>query len=978
MSTTEATPSDAPEGSSPDGSGPDPTRAAPQVSAAFVDRHVGPDADETRRMLEAIGAASLDDLAHRVIPAVIADELDSDVLGALPEPLSESAVLAQLGDLAARNTVARSMIGLGYYGTHTPGVILRNVLENPAWYTAYTPYQPEISQGRLEALLNFQTMVADLTGMEVANASMLDEATAAAEAMTLMRRAGKSKSNRVIVDADLFPQTRAVLDTRAEPLGIEVVEASLHPDLPGCGLPDGDFFGVILQVPGASGRIVDATAIVDAAHERGALVAAGADLLAMTLVTPPGEQGADVCFGTTQRFGVPMGFGGPHAGYLAVGSKHARQLPGRLVGISKDADGNLAYRLALQTREQHIRREKATSNICTAQVLLAVMAAMYASYHGADGLRAIARRTHDAAARIADSIAAGGFSVAHANFFDTVEVHAPGQADTILARARHDGINLRRVDADTIGIACDETTTDADIDAVLRAFDVAGVTPRALAQPIENRTSEYLTHPAFNRYRTETAMLRYLRALSDKDIALDRSMIPLGSCTMKLNATTEMEPITWPGFAQLHPFAPADDTGGIRELITTLEGWLVAVTGYDRVSLQPNAGSQGEFAGLLAIRGYHLSRGDVDRDVCLIPSSAHGTNAASAVMAGMRVVVVGCRENGDVDLDDLRAKIAANEGRVAAIMITYPSTHGVFEHDVRDVCGAVHDAGGQVYVDGANLNALVGVARPGHFGGDVSHLNLHKTFCIPHGGGGPGVGPVAVREHLAPFLPGHPLADELPGSATIAAAPYGSAAILPITYAYIAMMGADGLRRATLTAITAANYVAKRLGEHYPVLYTGEDGFVAHECILDLRAITKATGVTVDDVAKRLADYGFHAPTMSFPVAGTLMVEPTESENLDEIDAFCDAMIAIRGEIELVGRGEWPAEDNPLRGAPHTAESLVGEWDHPYSRELAVYPQGLPSAGGRAKVWPAVRRIDGVYGDRNLVCSCPPIEAYSS
>ncbi len=929
-------------------------------------------------MLEAIGASSLDDLARRVIPAVIADELDSDVLGALPAPLSESAVLAQLGDLAARNTVARSMIGLGYYGTHTPGVILRNVLENPAWYTAYTPYQPEISQGRLEALLNFQTMVADLTGMEVANASMLDEATAAAEAMTLMRRAGKSKSNRVIVDADLFPQTRAVLDTRAEPLGIEVVEASLHPDLPGCGLPDGDFFGVILQVPGASGRIVDATAIVDAAHERGALVATGADLLAMTLVTPPGEQGADVCFGTTQRFGVPMGFGGPHAGYLAVGSKHARQLPGRLVGISKDADGNLAYRLALQTREQHIRREKATSNICTAQVLLAVMAAMYVSYHGADGLRAIARRTHDAAARIADSIAAGGFSVAHANFFDTVEVHAPGQADTILARARHDGINLRRVDADTIGIACDETTTHADIDAVLRAFDVAGVTPRALAQPIENRTSEYLTHPAFNRYRTETAMLRYLRALSDKDIALDRSMIPLGSCTMKLNATTEMEPITWPGFAQLHPFAPADDTAGIRELITTLEGWLVAVTGYDRVSLQPNAGSQGEFAGLLAIRGYHLSRGDVDRDVCLIPSSAHGTNAASAVMAGMRVVVVGCRENGDVDLDDLRAKIAANEGRVAAIMITYPSTHGVFEHDVRDVCGAVHDAGGQVYVDGANLNALVGVARPGHFGGDVSHLNLHKTFCIPHGGGGPGVGPVAVREHLAPFLPGHPLADELPVSATIAAAPYGSAAILPITYAYIAMMGADGLRRATLTAITAANYVAKRLGEHYPVLYTGEDGFVAHECILDLRAITKATGVTVDDVAKRLADYGFHAPTMSFPVAGTLMVEPTESENLDEIDAFCDAMIAIRGEIELVGRGEWPAEDNPLRGAPHTAESLVGEWDHPYSREVAVYPQGLPSAGGRAKVWPAVRRIDGVYGDRNLVCSCPPIEAYSS
>ncbi|WP_238419812.1 aminomethyl-transferring glycine dehydrogenase [Gordonia sp. 'Campus'] len=947
-------------------------------SDRFVDRHVGPDADETRRMLDAIDVSSLDDLAHRVVPAVIADELDSNVLGALPQPLSESEVLAQLGDLAARNTVARSMIGLGYYGTHTPGVILRNVLENPAWYTAYTPYQPEISQGRLEALLNFQTMVADLTGMEVANASMLDEATAAAEAMTLMRRAGKSKSPRVVVDADLFPQTRAVIDTRAEPLGIEVVEASLHPDLPGQGLPDGEFFGVILQVPGASGRVVDAAGIIETAHDRGALVAVGGDLLALTLITPPGEQGADVCFGTTQRFGVPMGFGGPHAGYLAVGSRHARQLPGRLVGISKDADGNLAYRLALQTREQHIRREKATSNICTAQVLLAVMAAMYASYHGADGLRAIARRTHAAAARLADSLAAGGLSVAHANFFDTIEVRTPGNADVIVERARREGINLRRVDADTVAIACDETTTDADLDAVLRAFDVAGVTPRSFAQPIENRTTEFLTHPAFNRYRTETAMLRYLRALSDKDIALDRSMIPLGSCTMKLNATTEMEPITWPGFAQLHPFAPAEDTVGIRELISTLEDWLVAVTGYDRVSLQPNAGSQGEFAGLLAIRGYHRSRGDLDRDVCLIPSSAHGTNAASAVMAGMRVVVVSCRDNGDVDLDDLREKIAANEGRVAAIMITYPSTHGVFEHDVREVCGAVHDAGGQVYVDGANLNALVGVARPGHFGGDVSHLNLHKTFCIPHGGGGPGVGPVAVRDHLAPFLPGHPLAEELPGTATIAAAPYGSAAILPITYAYIAMMGAAGLRRATLTAIAAANYVAKRLGEHYPVLYTGDDGFVAHECILDLRGITKASGVTVDDVAKRLADYGFHAPTMSFPVAGTLMVEPTESENLDEIDAFCEAMIAIREEIELVGRGEWPADDNPLRGAPHTAEALVGEWDHPYSREIAAYPQGLPSAGARAKVWPSVRRIDGVFGDRNLVCSCPPIEAYSS
>ncbi|MGP3707582.1 aminomethyl-transferring glycine dehydrogenase [Gordonia paraffinivorans] len=946
--------------------------------AGFVDRHIGPDPEELQRMLSVIGVSSLDELAHRVIPAVIADELDSDVLGALPDPIGEREVLDRLAGLAAKNSVKRSMIGLGYYGTHTPGVILRNVLENPAWYTAYTPYQPEISQGRLEALLNFQTMVADLTGMEVANASMLDEATAAAEAMTLLRRAGKSKSPRVVVDTDLFPQTRAVIETRAEPLGIEVVEATLDPAAPEHGLPDGEFFGVIVQVPCASGRIVDVAPIIEAAHERGALVAVGADLLALTLITPPGEQGADACFGTTQRFGVPMGFGGPHAGYLAVNTKHTRQLPGRLVGVSKDADGNLAYRLALQTREQHIRREKATSNICTAQVLLAVMAAMYASYHGPEGLRAIARRTHDAAVTLANSLVAAGFAVAHASFFDTVEVAAPGRADEIVAAARQEGVNLRRVDADTVSIACDETTTDADVRTVLGAFGVADVEPADFAQPIENRTSEYLTHPAFNRYRTETAMLRYLRALSDKDIALDRSMIPLGSCTMKLNATTEMEPITWPGFAELHPFAPAEDSIGFRELISTLEEWLVAVTGYDRISLQPNAGSQGEFAGLLAIRGYHRSRGEHDRDVCLIPSSAHGTNAASAVMAGMRVVVVGCRENGDVDLEDLRAKIEANPGRIAAIMITYPSTHGVFEHDIAEICAAVHEAGGQVYVDGANLNALVGVARPGHFGGDVSHLNLHKTFCIPHGGGGPGVGPVAVREHLAPFLPGHPLADELPGPVTVSAAPYGSATILPITYAYIAMMGADGLRKATLSAITAANYVAKRLGDHYPVLYTGEGGFVAHECILDLRAITKETGVTVDDVAKRLADYGFHAPTMSFPVAGTLMVEPTESENLDEIDAFCDAMISIREEIDRVGRGEWPVDDNPLRGAPHTPECLVGEWDHPYSREVAVYPTGLPSAGGRTKVWPAVRRIDGAYGDRNLVCSCAPIEAYSS
>ena len=964
------------------------------MSQPFIDRHVGPDASETDTILATLGLASLDELAARVVPAVIADSHDDNGLDALAAPMTEDQVLAHLAELAHRNVVARSMVGLGYYDTHPPPVIVRNVLENPAWYTAYTPYQPEISQGRLEALLNFQTMVADLTGLEVANAAMLDEGTAAAEAMTLMRRVNRSRSPRLVVDADLFPQTRAVIATRAEPLGIELVEARLLPDLPGRGLPEGDFFGVIMQVPGASGRIVDAAPIIAEAHERGALVSVGADLLALTLITPPGEQGADVCFGTTQRFGVPMGFGGPHAGYLAVHTTHARQLPGRLVGVSKDADGNPAYRLALQTREQHIRREKATSNICTAQVLLAIVAAMYASYHGPAGLREIARRTHGYAEKLANGLTTAGYQVQNARFFDTITVRTPAQARAIVARAkRHDNVNLRLVSGDLVAISCDETTTLDDVAAVLRAFDAEGVLRRddvgAFAQPVETRTSEYLTHPAFHRYHTETAMMRYLRALSDKDIALDRSMIPLGSCTMKLNAVAEMEAITWPGFARLHPFAPWADTEGIRELIATLEKWLVAITGYDKVSLQPNAGSQGEYAGLLAIRGYHRSRGDHGRDVCLIPSSAHGTNAASAVMAGMRVVVVACRENGDVDVDDLRVKIEAHRESLAAIMITYPSTHGVFEHDIAEICALVHDAGGQVYVDGANLNALVGVARPGRFGGDVSHLNLHKTFCIPHGGGGPGVGPVAVRSHLAEFVPGHPLADELPGTSTVSAAPDGSASVLPITYAYIPLPRADGARRATLTAIASANYIARRLGEHYPVLFTdgggdsdgaqGADaqGFVAHECILDLRPLTKETGVTVDDVAKRLADYGFHAPTMSFPVAGTLMVEPTESENLAELDAFCEAMIAIRGEITRIGAGEWSADDNPLRGAPHTAECLVAEWEHPYSREEAVYPLGLPSAGARAKAWPGSRRIDGTYGDRNLVCSCPPIEAFA-
>jgi len=867
--------------------------------------------------------------------------------------------------MADSNTVAVSMIGQGYYDTLTPPVLRRNILENPAWYTAYTPYQPEISQGRLEALLNFQTMVADLTGLEVANASMLDEGTAAAEAMTLMHRAVKRPTNRLAVDADVYRQTAAILATRAEPLGIEIVTADLR-----AGLPEGDFFGVITQLPGASGQVVDWTELVAAAHERGALVAVGADLLALTLLAPPGDIGADVAFGSTQRFGVPMGFGGPHAGYLAVHAKHARQLPGRLVGVSVDADGSPAFRLALQTREQHIRRDKATSNICTAQVLLAVIAAMYASYHGADGLAGIARRVHAHAETVAGAL---GGALVHATFFDTVLASVPGRADAVIAAAKAKGINLWRVDADHVSVSCDEATSDEHVAAVIEAFGLASVEP--LRSDISTRTSEFLTHPAFTQYRTETDMMRYLRSLADKDIALDRSMIPLGSCTMKLNAAAEMEPITWPEFSRQHPFAPASDTPGLRKLIADLEAWLTAITGYDAVSLQPNAGSQGEYAGLLAIQAYHAERGQPDRDVCLIPSSAHGTNAASAALAGMRVVVVACRANGDVNLDDLRAKVTEHADRLSALMITYPSTHGVYEHDIADICAAVHDVGGQVYVDGANLNALVGLARPGRFGGDVSHLNLHKTFCIPHGGGGPGVGPVAVREHLAKYLPGHPLADELPDKYTVSSAPYGSASILPITWAYIRMMGAAGLRAASLTAIASANYIARRLDEYYPVLYTGENGMVAHECILDLRGITKDTGVTVDDVAKRLADYGFHAPTMSFPVAGTLMVEPTESESLAEVDAFCDAMIAIRSEIDKVRAGTWSVDDNPLRGAPHTAECLlVADWDHPYSREQAAYPLGK---GFRPKVWPPVRRIDGAYGDRNLMCSCPPVSAFA-
>jgi glycine dehydrogenase len=940
--------------------------------SSFVDRHVGPGSDAVATMLGVIGVDSLDELAAKAVPTGILDSVGANGiapgLDALPPPATEHEALAELRKFASANTVAVSMIGQGYYDTLTPPVLLRNILENPAWYTAYTPYQPEISQGRLEAILNFQTMIADLTGMEVANASMLDEGTAAAEAMTLMHRSVRGSANQLAVDDDVFAQTAAVLATRAEPLGIEIVRADLRN-----GLPEGDFFGVIAQLPGASGRVTDWSGLIEQAHERGALVAVGADLLALTLITPPGEVGADVAFGSAQRFGVPMGFGGPHAGYLAVHTKHARQLPGRLVGVSVDSDGAPAYRLSLQTREQHIRRDKATSNICTAQVLLAVMAAMYASYHGADGLTAIARRVHNHALAIAAGLRAAGLTVVHDRFFDTVLVQAAGRADELRTAAKERGINIWLVDSDHVSISCDEATTTAQVDVLLEAF---GARRGAVdSSGICTRTSEFLTHPAFTRYRTETEMMRYLRTLADKDLALDRTMIPLGSCTMKLNAAAEMEAITWPEFSGLHPFAPAADTVGIRELIGSLERWLIDITGYDAISLQPNAGSQGEYAGLLAIHAYHAGRGESHRHVCLIPSSAHGTNAASAALAGMRVVVVGCRENGDVDLDDLRAKVSDHAEKLAALMITYPSTHGVYEHDIAEVCAAVHDAGGQVYVDGANLNALVGLARPGKFGGDVSHLNLHKTFCIPHGGGGPGVGPVAVRSHLAPFLPGHPLADGLPDGPAVSSAPYGSASILPITWAYLRMMGADGLRRASLTAIASANYIARRLDEYYPVLYTGENGMVAHECILDLRGITKATGVTVDDVAKRLADFGFHAPTMSFPVAGTLMVEPTESESLAEVDAFCEAMIAIRAEIDRVASGQWPADDNPLCNAPHTAECLlVSEWNHPYTREQAAYPLGKHF---RAKVWPPVRRIDGAFGDRNLVCSCPPIEAFA-
>jgi glycine dehydrogenase len=957
------------------------TDTSATVIGPFVSRHVGPQTDERDKMLAALGLADLDELVEESIPQKIR------MAGALqlPAPLTEAETLMHLQQLAKHNRPRRAMIGLGYYGTITPSVIRRNILEDPSWYTAYTPYQPEISQGRLEALLNFQTMVADLTGLPTAGASLLDEATAVAEAITLARRSIKTGSV-VVLDPDVLPQTEGVVRTRADALGIDILVADSDMLT---AIEVSQPFAVVVQTPGASGHVAstgELSAIAEAAHAQGAMVIAACDLLALTLTTPPAEWGADIAVGSSQRFGVPLFYGGPHAGFISVRAGLERTLPGRLVGVSKDVDGTPAFRLALQTREQHIRREKATSNICTAQVLLAVTASMYAVYHGPRGLHQIARSLHERATQLAGDLRAAGAEIEHTAFFDTVVAQVPGRADMIVAAARTAGVHLRRLDQNRVGISIGEDATEADLAAVRNAFGApGGADPYGDLAGSDRRTS-YLTHPVFNTHHSETALLRYLRALSDRDFALDRGMIPLGSCTMKLNATTEMEPISYDGFANLHPFAPVEDAQGYASLISTLEGWLAEITGYARVSVQPNAGSQGELAGLLAIRRYHDARGDHDRRICLIPSSAHGTNAASAVMAGMKVLVVAATADGSVDLDDLRTKIEQHPGQIAAIMVTYPSTHGVFEESITTLCEMVHDVGGQVYVDGANLNALLGRAQPGKFGADVSHLNLHKTFCIPHGGGGPGVGPVGVSEHLKPYLPNHPMlsmAGPATGVGPISAAPYGSAGILPISYAYIAMMGSAGLTSATEHALLAANYVADRLGAHFPVLYAGRHGRVAHECILDLRPVTKATGITVVDVAKRLIDYGFHAPTMSFPVPGTLMVEPTESENLAELDRFCDAMIKIREEIGRVAAGEWPRDDNPLVNAPHTqAQVTADEWAHPYPRRVAAFPAGLHTgplyADGADKYWPPVGRIDGGYGDRNLVCTCPRPGAFQS
>ncbi|WP_188900086.1 aminomethyl-transferring glycine dehydrogenase [Caldovatus sediminis] len=948
----------------------------------FARRHIGPSEAEIAEMLAVVGAASLDDLAARTVPAAIrgAD------LSALPPPATEAEVIAELRALSERNRRVKSLIGLGYHGTHVPPVILRNVLENPGWYTAYTPYQAEIAQGRLEALVNFQTMVADLTGLPVANASLLDEATAAAEAMHLALGAARGKGRTLVAASDLHPQTLAVVRVRAEPLGITVRVAAPAEVAAACAAEKP--FAVLLQYPGTTGEVRDLRAEIAAAHAAGGLAIVAADPLALCLLTPPGEMGADVVVGSTQRFGVPMGYGGPHAAYMAVKDAYKRLMPGRLVGVSVDAAGAPALRLALQTREQHIRREKATSNICTAQVLLAVMAGMYAVWHGPEGLRRIARRVNLQARLLADAARRAGLAPRHDAFFDTLALECgPARAEALMAAALARGFNLRRVDAGCVGIALDETVTREDLAALCAAIaEAAGAAPSGLGELVPAggipealaRSSPFLTAEVFNSHHAEHAMLRYLKRLEDKDVALNRSMIPLGSCTMKLNATAEMIPITFPGFTDIHPFAPADQAAGYAELIGRLERWLCAITGFAAVSLQPNAGSQGEYAGLLAIRAWHKARGEGHRDVCLIPSSAHGTNPASAAMAGMRVVVVACDRDGNVDLADLRAKAEEHAGRLAALMVTYPSTHGVFEERIREICDLVHAHGGQVYMDGANMNAQVGLTSPAAIGADVCHLNLHKTFCIPHGGGGPGVGPIGVAAHLAPHLPNHPLrpgAGPETGYGPVSAAPYGSAAILPISYAYIRLMGAEGLKRATQVAILSANYVAKRLAGHYPVLYKGARGMVAHECILDCRGFQQGGGVLVEDIAKRLQDYGFHAPTMSWPVAGTLMVEPTESEPKAELDRFIEAMIAIRAEIRAIEQGRMDKADNPLKNAPHTAEEIAtAEWTHPYTREQAAFP--LPFVRGH-KYWPPVKRVDNAYGDRHLVCTCAPLEEYA-
>ena len=939
----------------------------------FIARHIGPDQADEHAMLATLGFESLEALSASVIPESIKG---TSVLN-LPAGQSEADALASIKAIAGKNQLCKTYIGQGYYNCHTPAPILRNLLENPAWYTAYTPYQPEISQGRLEALLNFQTLISDLSGLPIANASLLDEATAAAEAMTFCKRLSKNKSGRAFfASRHCHPQTLDVLRTRAEPLGIEVVVGDER------GLSDlSPFFGALLQYPASNGDVFDYRELVERFHATHALVAVAADLLALTLLTPPGEFGADVAIGSAQRFGVPLGFGGPHAAYFATRDAFKRDMPGRLVGVSVDRHGKPALRLAMQTREQHIRREKATSNICTAQVLLANMASMYAVYHGPQGLTQIARRVHQLTATLAKGLTALGLNVEQIEFFDTLTLHTGAHTAALHANAHARHINLRVVDDERLGVSLDETCGPSDVTALwallaaegqaLPDFDTLAAHVNDTLPAALLRQSPILSHPVFNRYHSETELMRYLRRLADKDLALDRTMIPLGSCTMKLNAASEMIPVTWAEFGNLHPFAPAEQSQGYQQLTTELEAMLCAATGYDAISLQPNAGSQGEYAGLLAIRAYHQSRGDERRDICLIPSSAHGTNPATANMAGMRVVVTACDARGNVDIEDLRAKAIEHREHLAALMITYPSTHGVFEEGIREICGIIHDNGGQVYIDGANMNAMVGLCAPGKFGGDVSHLNLHKTFCIPHGGGGPGVGPIGVKSHLTPFLPGHASLPRTQGA--VCAAPFGSASILPITWMYIRMMGGEGLKRASQMAILNANYIARRLEEHYPVLYSGSNGLVAHECILDLRPLKDSSGISVDDVAKRLIDFGFHAPTMSFPVAGTLMIEPTESESKHELDRFCDAMIRIREEIRAVENGTLDKEDNPLKNAPHTAAEMVGEWTHPYSREQAVYPVESLIEG---KYWPPVGRVDNVFGDRNLVCACPSIESY--